>query len=40
MAEAFRWAFIGTGTLAKKVIKEITATGRHAVVSFLEDMYG
>ena len=33
MAEAFRWAFIGTGTLAKKVIKEITASGRHAVVS-------
>ncbi|MBQ3318388.1 MAG: Gfo/Idh/MocA family oxidoreductase [Spirochaetales bacterium] len=33
MAEAFRWAFIGTGTLARKVIKEITASGRHAVVS-------
>ena len=33
MAEAFKWAFIGTGTLAKKVIKEISATGRHSVVS-------
>ena len=33
MSEAFRWAFIGTGTLARKVIKEITSTGRHAVVS-------
>ena len=33
MAEAFRWAFIGTGTLAKKVIKEISSTGRHSVVS-------
>ena len=33
MSEAFRWAFIGTGTLARKVIKEITSTGRHVVVS-------
>lgn len=33
MAQEFRWAFIGTGTLAKKVIKEITASGRHKVVS-------
>ena len=33
MAEAFRWAFIGTGTLAKKIIKAITESGRHIVVS-------
>ena len=33
MDTAFRWAFIGTGTLARKVIREITPTGRHAVVS-------
>lgn len=30
---AFRWCFIGTGTLAAKVAKEITATGRHRIVS-------
>ena len=29
----FRWAFIGTGTLAKKVAREITATGRHAIAT-------
>ena len=33
MTQQFRWAFIGTGTLAKKVIKEITDSGRHKVVS-------
>ena len=33
MAREFGWAFIGTGTLARKVIREITATGRHRVVS-------
>lgn len=33
MANEFRWAFIGTGTLAKKVIREITASKRHIVVS-------
>lgn len=33
MAGSFGWAFIGTGTLARKVIREITATGRHRVVS-------
>ena len=33
MDAAFRWAFIGTGTLARKVIREITAAGRHKVVS-------
>ena len=33
MTQEFRWAFIGTGTLAKKVIKEISASGRHKVVS-------
>ena len=29
----FRWAFIGTGTLAKKVAKEITATNRHVIAT-------
>ena len=29
--QPFRWCFIGTGTLAKQVAKEITASGRHAV---------
>ena len=29
----FRWCFIGTGTLAKQVADEITASGRHAVSS-------
>lgn len=29
----FRWCFIGTGTLAKQVAEEITASGRHAVSS-------
>ena len=33
MGESFRWAFIGTGTLARKVIREITPTGRHSVMS-------
>jgi len=33
MKGPFGWAFVGTGTLAKKVIAEITATGRHKVVS-------
>ena len=33
MTGSFGWAFIGTGTLAKKVIREISATGRHRVVS-------
>lgn len=27
----FRWCFIGTGTLAKQVAKEITASGRHEI---------
>ena len=31
--KVFRWCFIGTGTLAGKVAKEITASGRHRVVS-------
>lgn len=30
---AFHWCFIGTGTLAGKVAKEITASGRHRIVS-------
>ena len=29
----FHWAFIGAGTLAKQVAKEITASGRHKIVS-------
>ncbi len=29
----FNWAFIGTGTLAKQVAKEITNSGRHRIVS-------
>ena len=33
MADQFRWAFVGTGTLAKKVIKAITESKRHIVVS-------
>ena len=31
--EAFRWCFIGTGTLAKIVAKQLLATGRHRIVS-------
>ena len=33
MSRPFHWAFIGTGTLAKTVAKEITASGRHKIVS-------
>ena len=33
MADAFRWAFIGAGTLGKKVAEEISASGRHQIVS-------
>ena len=33
MEQAFRWAFIGTGRLAGEVAKEITASGRHQIVS-------
>ena len=29
----FNWCFIGAGTLAKSVAKEITASGRHKIVS-------
>lgn len=29
----FRWCFIGTGHLAEKVAKEITASGKHSIVS-------
>lgn len=29
----FKWCFIGTGTLAKQVAKEIIASGRHEIVS-------
>ena len=33
MSSAFNWAFIGTGTLAQKVAKEITASGRHRIAA-------
>ena len=33
MSQAFRWAFIGTGRLAGEVAKEITASGKHQIVS-------
>ncbi len=33
MDQAFRWAFIGTGRLAGEVAKEITASGKHRIVS-------
>lgn len=33
MEQAFRWAFIGTGRLAGEAAKEITASGRHRIVS-------
>lgn len=31
--EPFRWCFLGTGILANQVAKEITASGRHRIVS-------
>lgn len=31
--DKFRWCFIGTGTLAKQVAKEIISSGRHEIVS-------
>ena len=33
MSNPFNWAFIGTGTLAAKVAKEITASGRHQIAA-------
>lgn len=33
MSKQFGWAFIGAGTLGNKVAKEITASGRHKIVS-------
>lgn len=33
MAKEFGWAFIGTGTLAKTVIRDISYTGRHKVIT-------
>ncbi len=33
MADCFGWAFIGTGTLARKIIKQVSESGRHKVVS-------
>ncbi len=31
--QAFRWCFIGTGTLARQVAAEITASGRHQIAT-------
>lgn len=33
MSEKFKWCFIGTGKLANQVAREITASGRHEIVS-------
>ena len=33
MSNPFNWAFIGTGTLAVQVAKEITASGCHRIAS-------
>ena len=33
MSNPFGWAFIGAGTLAKNVAKEITVSGRHKIVA-------
>ena len=33
MSNEFNWAFIGSGTLAKQVAKEITASGRHKIAA-------
>ena len=33
MSEMFNWAFIGAGTLAKSVAREITASGRHRIAA-------
>ena len=31
--QIFNWCFVGTGTLAKYVAEEITASGRHRISS-------
>ena len=33
MSKAFGWAFIGAGKLGTQVAKQITASGRHRIVS-------
>ena len=33
MSDAFKWCFIGTGRLANQVAAQITASGRHEIVS-------
>lgn len=33
MSDPFNWAFIGAGTLAKSVAKEITGSGRHKIAA-------
>lgn len=33
MSDAFKWCFIGTGKLARKVAEQIVASGRHEIVS-------
>ena len=37
--QAFSWCFIGTGTLAKQVAAEITASGRHRIASVYSRRY-
>ena len=37
--QPFRWCFIGTGTLARRVAKEITASGRHVISSIYSRRY-
>ena len=38
-SQAFKWCFIGTGTLAKSVAKEIADSGRHVVASVCSRRY-
>lgn len=33
MSAPFRWAFIGTGTLANKIWKQLESSGRHSIVT-------
>ena len=37
--QAFNWCFIGTGTLAKQVAAEITASGRHRITAVYSRRY-
>ena len=38
-SEIFNWCFIGTGTLAKQVAEEITASGRHRLAAVYSHRY-